>query len=176
MADEFAACEDDTRHNDMNIITAKKIRDNGQFAINQIEGGHRSEDAIQDLLAYAKQLEAANSRHVLNHIENICDKCGHTKTEDGCAFCIMEQRRRLPKMVCLCGSIRFADEFKRQELECLMRGEIALLPCCMWTDIQRNHGEGSDYKQRADARHKQLIDLADEVLVLNEKVSDPRRA
>ena len=47
------------------------------------------------------------------------------------------------------------------------RGEIALLPCCMWTDIQRNHGEGSDYKQRAAERHKQLIDISDEVLVLN---------
>lgn len=30
-----------------------------------------------------------------------------------------------------------------------------------------NHGEMSDYKERADKRHKQLIDLADEVLVLN---------
>lgn len=72
-----------------------------------------------------------------------------------------------PKIVCLCGSLRFADEFKKQELEHLMRGEIALLPCCMFTDIQRQHGEDSEYKQRADARHKQLIDLADEVLVLN---------
>jgi len=37
----------------------------------------------------------------------------------------------------------------------------------MQTDIQRKHGEDSDYKQRADARHRQLIDLADEILVLN---------
>lgn len=74
---------------------------------------------------------------------------------------------RRPKIVCLCGSVRFADEFRKQELEHLLRGEIALMPCCMFTDIQRAHGEESDYKKRADERHKQLIDIADEVLVLN---------
>ncbi len=69
---------------------AKSIREKGQFAIRVIDGGHRSEAALQDLLAYAKQLQAANARHVLNHIENICEVCGHTKTEDGCAYCILQ--------------------------------------------------------------------------------------
>lgn len=68
---------------------AKSIREKGKFAIRVIDGGHRSESAFMDLLAYAKQLESANARHVLNHIENICEKCGHTKTEDGCAYCIL---------------------------------------------------------------------------------------
>lgn len=67
---------------------AKVVREKGEFALRVIDGGHRSESALIDLLAYTKQLRTANCRHVLNHIENICEKCGHTKAEDGCPNCI----------------------------------------------------------------------------------------
>lgn len=73
-----------------------------------------------------------------------------------------------PKIVCYCGSLRVAlDAFKRAEYESVMKGEIALLPCCMFVDIQREYGEESDYKAKADDLHKRKIDICDEVFVLN---------
>lgn len=73
-----------------------------------------------------------------------------------------------PKIIVYCGSIRVALEaFKKAEYDCLMRGDIALLPCCMFVDIEREYGAGSDYKQKADEQHKRKIDIADEVFVLN---------
>lgn len=73
-----------------------------------------------------------------------------------------------PKLICYCGSIRVALEaFKKAEYESLMRGDIALLPCCMFVDIQREYGVDSDYKQKADDLHKRKIDICDEVFVLN---------
>ncbi len=73
-----------------------------------------------------------------------------------------------PKVVCYCGSLRVAIEaFKKSEYESVLRGEIALLPCCMFVDIEREYGAESDYKQKADDLHKRKIDIADEVFVLN---------
>lgn len=72
------------------------------------------------------------------------------------------------KIVCYCGSLRVAmDAFKKAEYESVLRGEIALLPCCMFVDIEREYGSESDYKQKADLLHKRKIDLCDEVFVLN---------
>jgi len=72
------------------------------------------------------------------------------------------------KVVCYCGSLRVAmDAFKKAEYEAVIKGEIALLPCCMFVDIQREYGAESDYKQKADELHKRKIDISDEVHVLN---------
>jgi hypothetical protein len=72
-----------------------------------------------------------------------------------------------PQIICYCGSLRFADAFKAAELESVQKGHIALLPCCMWVDIQRAHGELSELKLLADELHKRKIDICDEVFVLN---------
>lgn len=73
-----------------------------------------------------------------------------------------------PRIVCYCGSIRVAlDAFKKAEYDSLMRGEIALLPCCMFVDIEREYGKASDYKVKADDLHKRKIDICDEVFILN---------
>lgn len=69
----------------------RRIRERGQFAIRVIDGGHRSENAIIDLLNYTKRLEAANARHAIHHIKNICGVCGHTTTEDGCMNCFRSE-------------------------------------------------------------------------------------
>lgn len=72
------------------------------------------------------------------------------------------------KLIAYCGSIRVAlDAFKKAEYDALMRGDIALMPCCMFVDIQREYGAESDYKQKADELHKRKIDICDEVFVLN---------
>lgn len=73
-----------------------------------------------------------------------------------------------PKKICYCGSLRVASEaFKKAEYESVLRGEVALLPCCMFVDIQREYGAESDYKIKADELHKRKIDICDEVFVLN---------
>lgn len=73
-----------------------------------------------------------------------------------------------PKIICYCGSLRVAlAAFKKAEYESVLRGEIALLPCCMFVDIQREYGAESDYKIKADELHKRKIDIADEVFILN---------
>lgn len=72
------------------------------------------------------------------------------------------------KKVCYCGSLRKAlDAFKRAEYEAVLKGEIALLPCCMFVDIEREYGAESDYKIKATDLHKRKIDIADEVVILN---------
>lgn len=75
---------------------------------------------------------------------------------------------KIPKKICYCGSLRVALEaFKKAEYDAVLKGEIALLPCCMYVDIEREYGAESDYKQKADELHKRKIDIADEVFVLN---------
>lgn len=75
-----------------------------------------------------------------------------------------------PKITCYCGSLRVAMEaFKKAEYESVLNGEIALLPCCMFVDIEREYGAESDYKIKADELHKRKIDMCDEVVVLNVK-------
>jgi len=72
------------------------------------------------------------------------------------------------KIICYCGSLRVAmDAFKKAEYEAVLKGEIALLPCCMFVDIEREYGAESEYKQKADDLHKRKIDICDEVFVLN---------
>lgn len=74
---------------------------------------------------------------------------------------------KAPKLICYCGSLRFLDKFKEAEYQSVIDGNIALLPCCMFVDIQREYGAESDYKVKADELHKRKIDIADEVFVLN---------
>lgn len=66
------------------------------------------------------------------------------------------------KVICYCGSFNKAfDAFKRAEYNSVITGHIALLPCFMGgTPI-------ADYKEKADQLHKQKIELADEVFILN---------
>lgn len=72
------------------------------------------------------------------------------------------------KIICYCGSLRVAlGAFKKAEYESVLNGDIALLPCCMFVDIQREYGAESDYKIKADELHKRKIDICDYVMVLN---------
>lgn len=73
-----------------------------------------------------------------------------------------------PKIICYCGSLRKAlNEFKKAEYQSVLDGNIALLPCCMFVDIEREYGAESDYKIKADELHKRKIDICDFVVVLN---------
>jgi hypothetical protein len=72
-----------------------------------------------------------------------------------------------PKIICYCGSLRFIEKFKEAEYISVLNGDIALLPCCMFVDIERQYSKDSYYKRKADELHKRKIDICDEVFVLN---------
>ena len=74
-----------------------------------------------------------------------------------------------PKIVCLCGSTRFAKEFADANERETLAGNIVLSVGCFRRtapDGQREPMEES-VKAALDVLHKRKIDLADEVLVLN---------
>lgn len=76
-----------------------------------------------------------------------------------------------PRIVCLCGSTRFYQQFQEANYRETMAGRI-VLTVGFYPHAQRQaHGEEKgctpEEKVKLDVLHKQKIDLADEVLVLN---------
>lgn len=51
------------------------------------------------LEAIEKELASIKIRNLANAIKQICDECGHTTTEDGCAFCIKKSNGELVELV-----------------------------------------------------------------------------
>ncbi len=70
-----------------------------------------------------------------------------------------------PTIVCLCGSTRFGDAYKKAMRDETLAGKIVLTVGLL------GHEEGIDMngpvKKMLDELHKRKIDLADEVLFLN---------
>ena len=75
-----------------------------------------------------------------------------------------------PKIICLCGSTRFIEQFAIKQWELEQAGNIVLgctlLPSwyCPVTD---HFAEHLGTQEQCDELHLRKIDLADEVLVLN---------
>lgn len=74
-----------------------------------------------------------------------------------------------PRIVCLCGSTRFVDEFNRQRQVLTVAGEIVLSIEIVTTQAREQDPQHSDpeLKARLDELHKRKIDLADYVLVVS---------
>ena len=76
-----------------------------------------------------------------------------------------------PGIICLCGSTRFWEAFRDHGLRLTLEGKIVLSIGIAAPDsmifAHANDEEGKQVKARLDALHKQKIDLADEILVLN---------
>lgn len=77
-----------------------------------------------------------------------------------------------PKIVCLCGSTRFMEQFFNSGWDETMKGNIVLsvgVNLKMETPDGGHIGEamGPEIKEMLDELHKRKIDLADEALVLN---------
>jgi hypothetical protein len=72
--------------------------------------------------------------------------------------------RPRPRIVVLCGSTRFRDEFRAQERRLSLEGVIATGP---GTFGHCGDPITEDDKVRLDELHKRKIDLADEVLIVN---------
>lgn len=76
-----------------------------------------------------------------------------------------------PKIVCLCGSTRFYEEFQRWNYEHTMQGNI-VLSVGFYPHAQDEMHGGTKHvrpedKVKLDELHKRKIDLADEIFVIN---------
>lgn len=78
-----------------------------------------------------------------------------------------------PKIICLCGSTRFYDEFQHQNFLWTMRGYI-VLTVGFYPHAEFNkkvHGEDVgvtvEEKVKLDELHKRKIDIADAIFVIN---------
>lgn len=74
-----------------------------------------------------------------------------------------------PRIVVLCGSTRFVDEFNRQRKALTEAGEIVLSIEVVTTQAREDDPQHCDpaLKARLDELHKRKIDLADYCLILN---------
>jgi len=71
-----------------------------------------------------------------------------------------------PAIVCLCGSTRFFEAFRKANFDLTLQGRIVLSIGC---DTKSDGGLSLTQEQKValDELHKRKIDLADGVLVLN---------
>lgn len=76
-----------------------------------------------------------------------------------------------PRVVCLCGSMRFEEEIREAAREESLFGHIVVLPLCnmkqphpLWND----ESDAECIKVNLDGLHKAKIDLADEVVVVSD--------
>ncbi|HUY46065.1 MAG TPA: hypothetical protein VMV92_10110 [Streptosporangiaceae bacterium] len=79
-----------------------------------------------------------------------------------------------PRIVCLCGSTRFYDQFQQANYDLTMAGEIVLsVGFYPHAKAEHGHGEGvghdSAEKVALDELHKRKIDLCDRVLVVSDE-------
>ncbi|MFE2838576.1 hypothetical protein ACFXI6_47740 [Streptomyces mirabilis] len=80
------------------------------------------------------------------------------------------ERLQRPKIVVLCGSTRYWQELAEANLYETAAGRIVLAPGC---NLKQPHplwaapAQADRLKQVLDALHRQKIDLADEVLIVN---------
>lgn len=79
-----------------------------------------------------------------------------------------------PRIVCLCGSTRFYDQFQQANYDLTMAGAIVLsVGFYPHAQAEHGHGEGvghdSAEKVALDELHKRKIDLADEVYVVSDE-------
>lgn len=74
----------------------------------------------------------------------------------------MSQR---PEIVCICGSMRFADQIREVNGQLTLSGEIVLAPG--ETSLAATEPISAERRARLNALHRHKIDLADRVLVVN---------
>lgn len=79
-----------------------------------------------------------------------------------------------PRIVVLCGSTRFYDEFQKANYDLTMQGAIVLsVGFYPHARAEHGHGEGVGHdsieKVALDELHKRKIDLADDVLVVSDE-------
>ena len=69
------------------------------------------------------------------------------------------------KIIALCGSIKFKDEFMRVQEKLTLDGNIVLIPN-FFNNIKKEDIDEKT-KKMLDEMHKQKIDMSDEIYVIN---------
>lgn len=69
------------------------------------------------------------------------------------------------KIITLCGSIKFKDEFIKIQEKLTLEGNIILTPN-FFNNIKKED-INEDFKKMLDKMHKQKIDMSDEIFVIN---------
>lgn len=72
---------------------------------------------------------------------------------------------RLPKVITLCGSTRYLDEFHRQNERLTLEGHIVISVALQTSS--RSNRVTEETKKMLDQLHLQKIRLSDEILVIN---------
>lgn len=98
------------------------------------------------------------------HYSNECHEHHDLVVDFGC-----EVGATRPRIVVLCGSTRFRDEFTETNRRLTLEGAIVLGPGC-FSHCGDPVTEGD--KVRLDELHRRKIDLADEVFVVNPRTPD----
>lgn len=70
------------------------------------------------------------------------------------------------KVITLCGSTRFKDQFLEQQALLTLEGYI-VLSACVFLNSDEHRTVTAAQKRMLDDMHKRKIDLADEILVIN---------
>ena len=81
---------------------------------------------------------------------------------------VVELPHKFPKIICLCGSTRFANVFHQEAWDLTLQGYIVLsIGVCKHTEDHGGESLGQDVEDRLDELHLRKIDLADIVAILN---------
>lgn len=81
----------------------------------------------------------------------------------------LDEAMFIPEIVCLCGSMRFYNAFRKAEYELEIQGKIVLTPSFKPGVAQHDGtvGRTTAQKEMLDDLHKRKIYISDRVLVLN---------
>ena len=79
----------------------------------------------------------------------------------------MNEIAQRPTIVCLCGSVRFREEFERATKEETCKGNIVLSVGYFPTEAEKQEEFFLKHKPNLDQLHFRKIELADGVLILN---------
>lgn len=72
-----------------------------------------------------------------------------------------------PKIVCLCGSVRFKEDFETLSCDYTIDGWIVVMPGCFTHDYFHTHSTGQIIKTKLDDLHRAKIRLAHRVVIIN---------
>lgn len=139
---------------DVSFLTKKLLEEANELIV---EASQHS-DAHFDLdLIHKIRLEAGDVAAIAMML---ADRCHAFDTED-----------LPPKVVCLCGSTKFKEEFEQVNYEETMAGNIVLsVGFFAHADAgKKNPPPTTEEKIALDRLHKRKIDLADEIVVVNVK-------
>lgn len=124
---------------------------------------------IKELHGFFARLVQHECDHLdgINFIEKVVNENGFATKENIGKYKLREKEyiSNKCKVITLCGSIKFKDEFLKVQEKLTLEGNIVLIPN-FFSSIKKEE-INADTKKMLDKMHKQKIDMSDEILVIN---------